>query len=164
MSAGGAEPARLRQSPHSPSWGGGGCCTSPTRSDRLLPSGRCLTRGISASRLHWCRRLGPSALWPLCRESGEDMGWGRLSPKRGSFCPPGGHITVEQAALLASVPPSSISHHHVKGLQSGWAPRMLWGHELTGRIRRQACAALPPQPPWAVAQEGPSRLSRAQPE
>lgn len=36
------------------------------------PSGRCLTLGISASRLRWCPRPARSASWPLCRESGKD--------------------------------------------------------------------------------------------
>lgn len=44
----------------------------PRGTDRLSPSGRCLTPGKSASRPRWCRRPGPSASWPSCRESGKD--------------------------------------------------------------------------------------------
>lgn len=39
---------------------------------RGLPSGRCLTRGRSASQSRWCRRPGPSASWPWRRESAGD--------------------------------------------------------------------------------------------
>lgn len=52
----------------------------------LLPSGRCPTLGISASRPRWCRRPGLSALWPVCRESGKDTE-GTQSPHRGARSP-----------------------------------------------------------------------------
>lgn len=64
-----------------------------------LPSGRCRTRGISASRPRWCRRPVLSASWPVCRESGRDTG-GAQSPDRN----PQPTAPRKQAACLSPCP------------------------------------------------------------